>query len=557
MNDSVEIRGGTTIAVTQTTSNQQTLDVRGPALRLTVSEEPEVVEVHTHSAKVVELDSPGPAITAGGGGVFVLDAVGIGGIVGLKTYEADSTSLLAATSDVDTVRIHVGADGGAKTYKPAVTVNGVVATMTESSTKRWFTGFADITLTTGANTIDVRSSEGDTATAVLTRSGAGPAVVGVVFGSYPGTQTELKAGDQIAVTISTAPAAVSVTVQAAGASANEVTLPVSGGTAVGVVTVSAASGQQVLYVSAKNELGTEGAGFTSGYLSLNQAYPTLGPISVSYPVGQAALRAGDVGSLSMSASDFTTIAYSSSVVDIADVTTHEPTKSITQTASGYQGTGTNITVTATRSANAAVTTRTGLVKYATVAPTAVISIAGNPARLTSSPAGLDYEVRITPSQELSAAPSLSASAGVWQGAWTAGAGYWRRNLRIDDTITKGAAIFSSLSVTGLSGLTGSAITAGGIYTVGGISSRTLTVPAFSRAVAIGTQVTDQTKTTCSIAGGATLTRYADSTPRAGGYYISDASGNYSATGTHVALSDVSFAGSNTTGSLQLNFAEAA
>lgn len=518
----------------------------------------ETVVDKTEELTLLEVGTQGPpGAGGGGGGVFILDVQGIGGIVGQKTYDLDGATLATALSDTTNVRVTVGADGGGTAYFPVVTLNTYPITMTETATKRWFTGQIDLVLGAGANQLLVENDSGASDTALVTLAGAGPAVLLSTFGSYPIGQSELKAGDTVALTVNTQPEATSVTIQAAGASATTQTWPVVAGVATGTITVSGLTGQQVVYLSAKNALGTEGAGAVTPYLTLNQTHPTLGPISVSYPGAQGAFLSGDVGTLSMTATDFNTIAYSSSVVAITDPTTYVPTKDILLTSTGYQGTGTNITVTATRTANGAVTARTGLIKYATVAPTAVISIAGNPARLVSSPAGTDYEVRITPSQDLSSPPTLSAFAGTWQGVWSLVSGSWRRNLRIDDTTTKGLAIFSGLSVTGLSGLTGSAITAGSIYTVGGISSRTLTVPAFSRTVAIGTQVTDQTKTTCSIAGGAALTRYTDNTPRAGGYYISDASGNYLANGTYVALSDVSFAGANTTGSLQLTFAEAA
>lgn len=495
--------------------------------------------------------------TGGGGGVFILDAVGVGGIVGEKTYEADGVPLATAVSDTSTVRIFVGADGGAATYKPAITVNGLSVALTESTTKRWFLGDVVVPLVEGENIITAESADGDTDVAIITRAGAGPDVLGVTFGAYPGTQTELKQGDVISVTVTTAPAATSVTIQADGASASTYTWPVVGGIASGQITVSSRSGQQALYLSAKNALGTEGAAFVSGYLTLNQTYPTLGVLAVSYPSGKTAFGSGDVGSMTLTASAFDTISYSSSAVSIDTPTVYAATKPIALTASGYQGSGTNITVTATRAANNATTIRTGLARYATVAPTAAITIDGNPPRLSSSPTGIDYVVRITPSQDLSVAPSLAASAGTWQGSWTYASGVWRRSLRISDAVPRGAATFSDLSMNGLSNLAGDSITSGADYIVGGLSTRTLTFPAFSRTAAIGASVGDASKTSATIVGGNTLARQTTSAVVANGYYIADSTGGANPTGSYLALSDTALAGANTTGTLQVSFGEAA
>ena len=499
---------------------------------------------------------PGAGTGGGGGGVFILDVGGIGGIVGGKTYRPNDIPLATAVSDTATVRVFVGADGGGQAYTPSVTVNGVPAAMAESATKRWFTGYADITLVDGDNTITVMSSEGDTDYALVTKVGAGPDILSVTFGAYPGAQTQLKQGDTIGVTIQTAPEATSVTIQADGASAHEYTWTAVGGVAAGTITISGRTGSQVLYLSARNNLGTEGAGFASPALNLNQTYPTLTAIAVTYPLGQTAFRDGQTGSISVVGGGSDQIGYASPDFAVADPTTYAEVKPVTCLNAGYVGSGENITVTAVRHANGATTIRTGLARVASVPPTAAISIAGNPARLASSPAGTTYEVRITPSQTLGAAPTLSASLGAWSGSWTQVGSYWRRNLLVNDAVPRGAGLFSNLSLTGMSNYPGDEITSGATYTVGGLSSRTLTVPAFSRTAALGANVGDATKTTASIVGGAALVRQTSAAVVQGGYYIADLSGVYNPTGAYLALSDTAFAGANTTGTLQITFAEA-
>lgn len=526
------------------------------------SERAEVVEVETQTPpEIVEIGCLCRPSQAGqGAAVFIQDVTGLAGIVGQKTW-ADTVppqaDILTAISDTETVRVWVGAAGG-QDYSPEVSVNGVPVTLSESGTKRWFTGYADITLLPGDNAITATTDEGGSDTAIITLAGPGPDVLDVQFGAYPGAQSELKAGDTISVTILTEPEAVELTILAVGAAASSVTLPVVNGAATGTITVSGASGLQSVTVRAKNELGTYGTDHTSpATVLLNQTYPTISAISIGYPAGQGAFGAGEAGTISATASNFDTISYSSSDLAIDAPTTYAPSKAVTNTRTGYVGSGSNITITATRAANNATTTRTGLARIATVPPKATISIVGNPARLISSPTGQDYEVRITPDQLLSGPPSLDASLGSWVGTWTLSGGYYKRTLRISDSTPRGVGVFANLSMVGLSGIPGNEITAGQNYTVGGMTSRNITFPAFARVAPLGAAVGDAAKTSAQVSGGNVLARQTNNDVVANGYYIANADGSYNAQGDHLGLSDAAFAGSNTSGSLVVIFGEVA
>lgn len=497
------------------------------------------------------------------GGVFALDAQPAGaGIVGGKQY-ADGTVpaarvLTEATSDSATVRVYVGCNGGAENYSPAITVAGVPAILTETATKRWFEGYADVPLTVGENIIAIESDDGAITSVIINRVGAGPAVAAIVFGTYPGAQTSLKSGDLIDCTITTDLDAVTVTVQAGGAAGGSVTMPVVGGIAHGIIAIGSAIGMQGVTAIARNGFGTDGDAFASAAsLLLDQTYPSIGAITIGYDNGLQALGLAETGTLACTIGNADSVIYTSPDVLIADGNSYAPSKIIANNRTGYVGTGTNLTITANRAANNATTTAGTLVRIATIAPTASISIAGNPARLTSSPTGLDYEVRITPSQLVSTAPTLTASHGAWQGVWQNMGTYWRRSLRIADSTPRGAATFSGLSITGPSGITGNTITGGAAYTVGGFSQRTVTFPAFSRVAPLGVSVGNEAKTAAQIAGGAVLARHSDTGIYANGYYIANSDGSYNPTGDYLGLSDSVFAGSNTTGTLQAIVSEVA
>lgn len=495
----------------------------------------------------------------GSASVFIQNVTGVGGIVGQYVWEDSippQSALVSATSDTAAVRVWVGAAGG-ENYSPSVTVNGVPAILSESSTKRWFVGYADITLEEGENRVVAETGDGGKDEAIITLAGPGPKVLDIKFGAYPGAQTELKAGDTISVSITTEPEAIELTILAAGAALSPSTLPVSGGTASGVITIGSGTGNLPIEVRAKNDLGTYGDKFTSSPLVLNQQHPEIGLISVTYPGLQGAFNAGESGTMSALVSFFNEVSFSSPDLEIDDPYSALVPKTVTNTRTGYVGSGNNITVTANSHANNATTVRQGLARIATVPPKATISIVGSPARLVSSPTGQDYEVRVSPDQLLSTVPSLDASHGTWVGAWTLSGGYYKRTLRISDSTPRGVGTFSNLQVTGLSGIVGTEIVAGSRYVVGGMTTRNITFPAFARVAPLGAAVGLPAKTSAQVSGGNVLVLKYDNTVAQNSYYIANADGSYNTQGEYLGLSDTAFAGSNTTGSLVVVFGEVA
>ena len=252
-----------------------------------------------------------------------------------------------------------------------------------------------------------------------------------------------------------------------------------------------------------------------------------------------------------------TVTYSTSA-DLTATTTsgYVATNTVTRVSGTYVYGTNNYTITAKKSSNGATTTASTAVSIANAAPTAAISITGNPARLRSTPSGQDYVITVTANQRLNVAPAIVASSGTWQGSWTGSGTTWTRTLRIADVDPKGGQTFTA-TLTNIANVTGSTLTAGSAYTVGGFPTRTITFSAFERYHAIGTNVVDITKVTASYTGSTVLTRYTDTLSHFQGFTIVDADGNYSPTGGYLFISDADFASSNTTGTLQLDVTEAA
>lgn len=521
------------------------------------------------------------------GGLFFVDITPTStGIVGSKEYVPNTVPankvITAGTSDTSNVRISLIAEGGGAFYSPTVTLTTVPAlpntpvnvTLTEDpSDKRFFIGVVDLTGVTQDTTVYATSTTNAEASLVIRKAEAAPVVDLVLIGALPGSQTEVKSGDTVQVSGRVPNNAVYVEIIGGGAAANIHNAPdisnlVLGAadsygsgykTFSGTFTVGTGTGTQRISARARNQLGTYSAPVQStNTVTLNQTAPTIGARTISYPAGQTALKGSETATVTATVTNFDIISYTTSAdLEVANPNAYAAAKVVTRVGGNYVNGMTNYTITATKASNGATTTATSAINIANAAPTAAISIVGSPTRLLSSAAGTDYVVRITPSQTLSSAPTLVASSGTWQGSWTFGGGAWSRTLRISDSDPKGTQTFSSLSISNNALVSGSTITAGSTYTVGGFATRTITFPAFAQFAPIGTTVVDFSKVTAAYTGAATLTRQASTDELFQGFTIVDASGNYDPNGGYIFLTDSAFAGSNTTGTLQVDIAEAA
>jgi hypothetical protein len=514
------------------------------------------------------------------GGLFFTNiAPTSSGIVGSKTYVSGtvpSNSVITnATTDTDNVTVSLYAEGGSAFFSPTITITTnpaqaggpITATLTQTlAGDRVFSASAALTGITANTTVTAVSSTNATATCTITRAAAGPAVTALTMGAYPGSQTAVKSGDTLTITGTVANTATYAEIVAGGAANALTVLTVgaadSGGagfkTLTGSFVVGGGTGAQTIAVRAHNALGTFGSNFTSTNTRLlDQTFPTIGARSIAYPGGQSALKASESATITSTVTNFDTITYSGTNLSIASASTYAASKTVTRTGGTYSFGVNNYTITANRAANNATTTASSAVTIADAAPTAAITYTPT-GRMASSPTGVDYTVTITSTQQLLSAPSLVASSGTWQGGGWAGSGTtWTRVLRIVDTDAKGTQTFSTLSMTGLAGVTGSTITSGASYTVGGFATRTITFAAFERFHAIGTNIVDITKVTASYTNSSVLTRQTSTASVSQGFTIVDATGTYSPTGGYLFISDADFAGANTTGTLQLDIAEAA
>lgn len=513
------------------------------------------------------------------GGLFFTNiAPTSAGIVGSKTYVANTVPsnqvITEGTADTNNVTVTLYAEGGSAFFSPTITVTTVpaqsggpiVATLTVPSPgDRVFTATANLIGVTSDTVVTALSSTNATATTTIRRAVAGPNISSLTIGSLPGSQTEVKSGDSLSVFSAVPNAAVYIEVIAGGAAGAISVLALGAAdsagagfkSVTGTFVVGGGSGTQTISARARNVLGTFGATLVSANsVVLNQTFPVIDARTITYPATQSGLKDTESATITSTITNVDTIVYSGTNLTVTNPNTYAVSKTVTLSGGTYSFGTNNYTITATKTSNAATTVASSAVTIATVAPTAAITY--TPAgRMASSPAGVSHIVTITADQRLNVAPSLSASSGVFQGSWTGSGTTWTRTLLITDASPKGVQVFSALSVTGLANLTGTTITAGSSYTVGGFATRTITFPAFARFAPIGTNVVDITKVTASYTGSTVLARQTSIADVFQGFTIVNSSGVYDPFGSHLYISDAAFAGSNTSGTLQLDITESA
>ena len=514
------------------------------------------------------------------GGIFVTDLVPVSdGIVGLKEYMPNTIPsqfyLSHAVTNTENVRVQFLAEPNMGASSVEVTANGVAAQIenitADPANPRLYTGYVDLTLDPEVTeqTILVVSSTGYEYSFSLDVLIGGPEISQLSLGDYPGSQTQVKQGDTVTVSGVVGNDAEEVRLLDYGVSGQQKQLTLGADDSAGAgfkaftgsFVVSNRTGDLPIRAIATNLLGTDGDPFTStDTMDVSQVKPTFGAIGYSYPAGQQAIKDNESVNVSMTVTNADVVNYSAAAgLGVTDPNNYAATKTVSRVDEtiGYQVDTNNVTITATRSSNGAVSTTRWRVSVADDVPDAQIVIPGNPDSLRSSAEGEVYNVEVRADQKLLGAPtSLTATGGTLSGNWNKISDtVWRTTLTVDDSVPRGTHTFADLVITNLADVDGSTITNGDQYLVAGIVKRDITVPALEQFVAIGTNVYDVSNVIVSYKGADVLTYYPDKRDVQKGFTIVDSEGNLDSTGDHVWISDSAFAGSNTSGTLVLEFEE--
>ena len=331
--------------------------------------------------------------------------------------------------------------------------------------------------------------------------------------TYPGMQTELKAGDTFQLTGTTDKPADGLEIVDFGAMTASLEVFTAGTTFTVTGTVADRGNvAQLLSAKARARDASSGAlgperdtnldgGNVEGVnvVRLNNLHPMVIWGAVTYPVGQGALKGFESASVAFSMANADEVDFISpnGNVAVANPTTYEDPKTVTRLSGSYNDSTPNVRATALRVANGAITVVDTLVKIANVAP--MVSVSVPAARLRSGggngTAPQDYAITVTSDQELGVAPTMNPTpdAGAWEGSWSGGPKVWTRFLRVLDTDLKGTYAWLDVNAVNLAGLAATVLIAGTYYTLGGFVSRTLYFGAFEQETILSTRVVDYDK----------------------------------------------------------------
>lgn len=448
------------------------------------------------------------AITTNAGGWMVVsNAVPNGaGTVSSKVFQdAGNTVLRSFVSSTATVTLTV------KASYPLVVVNGVTATLTNAADGGHYSGNVNVTISGSAIPLSLtlpNGAPGAFSDSIAVTVNTPPVITSLSFtGSYPGAQTELKAGDTFQVSGTTDKPATSVQVSNFEAGISQ-TISFASTTSFSVTITIADRGTtaqaQHARMAAGDSTGAYGAtSDTSNTVILNNLYPTLTFGTITYPASQGGLKNSETATVAVTTANLDSIIFDSPNGDLSVTapTTIGSPKAVTRIAGSYNVSTNNFRGVATRNANAAVTTTQGVVNIANVA--AVITVATPAARLRSG--GNDgttlqsHTITLTSDQQLFVAPTLNAGAsGTFTGAWAGGPTVYTRTFQVHDNDVKGTYSWAGLSATNLAGIVTSSITTGASYVLGGFVARNLTFAAFSQTTSMGVAVTTYSKLTATI-----------------------------------------------------------
>jgi hypothetical protein len=454
------------------------------------------------------------------GGVWITDiSPQMTGNVGNKVFSSGGTVLNSCLTDTSALVISVLALPGHTNYMPFVYINGSPVTLTADTDKPIFSGVYDMIYNFSDASITVTHEDGAYWSTIVEEDSP-PIILSANFiSSYPGVQTELKAGDVMQINVVTDVSIDQIIWDNTGAlTAGTYTASGTNNTFTATIADRGTSPQLLGFtLRVKKPTGSISLDYVStihgsveliDVVSLNNLYPSITWGTIVYPGSQQAIKSGDDVSVGNIVSNFDTISYSSpnGELTLENATTYETLKKVTYLSGGYNILTDNLRIVANRTANNSTTINNTVIWIANTPSTLSVS---NPAsRLRSG--GNDgttvqsHLITITASQRLLAAPTLTKDTG---GAWLEGAFTWgptatsfTRHLQVHDNDAKGTYGWGAISGTNLAGIVTTTNIGTSQYVLGGFVIRTVTLAAFGWQANINTEVSDYSKLSSSGAG---------------------------------------------------------
>ena len=471
---------------------------------------------------------PSTEASGAGGSIFITNVTPSGAIgnVGDYVYEnyldgVGNTALISCSTTTQNVLVDIYALQGRTRFKPKLYIAGqeIPSSLVLRQDDRPVFLVNDFGVNlNNATSLRVDHEDGAYHGISITQD-APPQVLGAYFyGGYPGSQTELKVGDTFNIHVDTDVPIVSIEIDSFGAF-NASTTAVTAGTSHNLTgrqianqgNTTQALGARVRVKKANGSFSawflTTSQGSTDGQytVKLNNIGPTISFGTITYPGTQRGLKGTESATVVNNVSDYNTISYTSSQLDISSSTLFENSKIVTRKNAGgteYNVSSPNLTITAVRTANNKSASGSVLVKIANGTFNLNISTNGGQRLRTGGSNGTSaqsYTVTISSTQELLSAPTLAApTGGGTLSAFGGSSTSWNATLsNINDDLTKTTYNWGAISATNIAGTTVTIINTGGSYVIGGFVSRPLTLAAFQNTLTLNTSVSDFSKMTLS------------------------------------------------------------
>ena len=461
----------------------------------------------------------GPGGAGIDGGVWITNITPTsGGNVGDKVYSSDGNVLNSCLTDTSALTVAVLALPGHTNYMPVVTINDVSISLSEGANQPLWTGTYNIEYEFSDASITVVHEDGASWSTTVDADTPAEILSAEFTGGYPGSQTELKAGDTFDVSIVTDVPIVSVQVDDYGAFSSG-TFTVSGtnvgftGTIANRGTSTIAWGMRVRVVKSTGSTSdwylSQSQGSVDGkdVVNLNNLYPSVSFGTITYPASQSAIKSGETASVINTVSNYDSLTYSSpnGELTVTSPTTYQTPKTVTYNSGGYNISSNNLRIVANRAANDADTTANTVVRIANTPATLSVSHASKFRSGGNDGTSVQHhQVAITSSQRLSSYPTLTKdTGGTWQNtnfSWTSTATVFTNNLSVSDDMAKATYNWGAISGTNLAGIVTSTNSGTTQYILGGFVVRTLTLPAFGWQVNMNVAISDYTKLSSSGSG---------------------------------------------------------
>ena len=448
------------------------------------------------------------------GGVWINDIYPTSsGNVGNKTTAENNTVLLSCVSDTSELTVVVIATTGKTHVRPVVTVNNKHVVWDEDQDVSRYKNFwrGEVSIVLVGDVVTAVHEDGAVFSCEVLADPKPLISIAEFTGGYPGSQTELKAGDVFDIRVVADLSFSNIQVDNNGAFTSVQTKSCNG-TDCTETFIIGNRGTTVQDLGARvrvqkntgtwsNWVWTNISGSVDGVntVKLNNLYPsveTMNQSSITYPANQEAIKDNESVTVHSTCSNYDTIIYSSpnGQLTIPNPNTYQENKNnISRNNGDYNVSVANYRISCNRAANDATTTKDLVVYIAhtfctvTMSETGYLRSGGNDGTSIQS-----HTITLTSNQILKNAPTIGnppAGGGTWSGDFIGGPMVWTRTLQISDDDTKGTYAYQTLSAVNLANKETTSYTGDSNYTIRGFVSRNVTLAAYANEASMNTAAT--------------------------------------------------------------------